>query len=43
VGVGFLSAAFENDAVETAETKKKTPARAMVLSMGFSCGEVVSG
>jgi hypothetical protein len=35
-----LGAAFENVAVEKAETKKKTPANAMVLSMGFSCDVV---
>jgi hypothetical protein len=38
----FFGAALVNDAVEIAETKKKTPANAIVLSMRFSCGEVIA-
>jgi hypothetical protein len=37
-----LGAAFVNVAAETADTKKKTPANAMVLSMGFSCDVVLA-
>jgi hypothetical protein len=39
--VGFFGAAFVNAVVEIADAKKNIPASATVLSMGFSCGEVV--
>ena len=38
----FFGAPAENAAVETADAKKKTPARAIDLSMGFSCVLVVA-